>query len=211
MNKFFTPDERNIIIFIVVFLVIGLIVLNVKNISSVLDADSTSMVQDSIKKVVEKSREPMMININIADIETLAELPGIGPAKAQAMFEYRTQQESLSSLIELVNIKGIGKKTLAKLLPYLEMIGDSAEVYAFVAENTPTKDTALTSEVTEKINVNSASIKQLQNLSGIGQKKAQAIIDYRNEHGSFQTIEEIMSVKGIGQGIFDKIKNRIEV
>jgi len=150
MNKFFTPDERNIIIFIVVFLVIGLIVLNVKNISSVLDADSTSMVQDSIKKVVEKSREPMMININIADIETLAELPGIGPAKAQAMFEYRTQQESLSSLIELVNIKGIGKKTLAKLLPYLEMIGDSAEVYAFVAENTPTKDTALTSEVTEK-------------------------------------------------------------
>jgi len=211
MNKFFTPDERNIIIFIVVFLVIGLIVLNVKNISSVLDADSTSTVQDSIKKVVEKSREPMMININIADIETLAELPGIGPAKAQAMFEYRTQQESLSSLIELVNIKGIGKKTLAKLLPYLEMIGDSAEVYAFVAENTPTKDTALTSEVTEKINVNSASIKQLQNLSGIGQKKAQAIIDYRNEHGSFQTIEEIMSVKGIGQGIFDKIKNRIEV
>jgi len=211
MNKFFTPDERNIIIFIVVFLVIGLIVLNVKNISSILDADSTSTVQDSIKKVVEKSREPMMININIADIETLAELPGIGPAKAQAMFEYRTQQESLSSLIELVNIKGIGKKTLAKLLPYLEMIGDSAEVYAFVAENTPTKDTALTSEVTEKINVNSASIKQLQNLSGIGQKKAQAIIDYRNEHGSFQTIEEIMSVKGIGQGIFDKIKNRIEV
>ena len=211
MNKFFTPDERNIIIFIVVFLVIGLIVLNVKNISSVLDADSTSMVQDSIKKVVEKSREPMMININIADIETLAELPGIGPAKAQAMFEYRTQQESLSSLIELVNIKGIGKKTLAKLLPYLEMIGDSAEVYAFVAENTPTKDTALTSEVTEKINVNSASIKQLQNLSGIGQKKAQAIIDYRNENGSFENIEEIMKVKGIGENIYQKIKGKIKV
>ncbi|MDP8226757.1 MAG: helix-hairpin-helix domain-containing protein, partial [Candidatus Celaenobacter polaris] len=103
MNKYLTPDERNIIIFIVVFLVIGLVVLNVKNISSVLDADSTSTVQDSIKKVVEKSHEPMMININAADIETLAELPGIGPAKAQAIFEYRTQQESLSSLIEMTN------------------------------------------------------------------------------------------------------------
>jgi len=211
MNKYLTPDERNIIIFIVVFLVIGLVVLNVKNISSVLDADSTSTVQDSIKKVVEKSHEPMMININAADIETLAELPGIGPAKAQAIFEYRTQQESLSSLIEMTNIKGIGKKTLAKLLPYLEMIGDSAEVYAFVAEESPTTDTLLTAGVTEKININSASIEQLQNLKGIGQKKAQAIIDYRNEQGSFETIEEIMNVKGIGQGIFDKIKNSIEV
>ena len=211
MNKYFTPDERNIIIFIVVFLVIGLIVLNVKNISSILDADSTSTIQDSIKKVVEKSHEPMSINVNIADIETLAELPGIGPAKAQAIFEYRTQQESLSSLIELTNIKGIGKKTLAKLLPYLEMIGDSAEVYAFVAEETQAKDTVLTSEVTEKININSASFDQLQSLNGIGQKKAQAIIDYRNEHGSFETIEEIMNVKGIGQGIFDKVKNSIEV
>ncbi|TSA27285.1 hypothetical protein D4R71_02380 [bacterium] len=211
MNKYLTPDERNIIIFIVVFLVIGLVVLNVKNISSVLDADSTSTVQDSIKKVVEKSHEPMMININAADIETLAELPGIGPAKAQAIFEYRTQQESLSSLIEMTNIKGIGKKTLAKLLPYLEMIGDSAEVYAFVAEESPTTDTLLTAGVTEKININSASIEQLQNLSGIGEKKAQAIIDYRNEQGSFETIEEIMNVKGIGQGIFDKIKNSIEV
>lgn len=210
-NKYFTPDERNIIIFIVVFLVIGLIVLNVKNISSVLDADSTSTVQDSIKKVVEKSREPMMININIADIETLAELPGIGPAKAQAIFEYRIQQESLSSLIELVNIKGIGKKTLAKLLPHLEMIGDSAEVYAFVAEETPTSDITLTTGMTEKININSASFDQLQSLKWIGQKKAQAIIDYRNENGSFETIGEIMNVKGIGQGIFDKIKNSIEV
>jgi len=88
------------------------------------------------------------------------------------MFEYRTQQESLSSLIELVNIKGIGKKTLAKLLPYLEMIGDSAEVYAFVAEETSTSDTPLTTGTTEKININSASVKQLQNLSGIGQEKS---------------------------------------
>ncbi|HHE40263.1 MAG TPA: hypothetical protein ENL10_02030, partial [Candidatus Cloacimonetes bacterium] len=187
MNKFFTPDERNIIIFIVVFLVIGLVVLNVKSISSILDADSTSTVQDSIKKVVEKSHKPMMININAADIETLAELPGIGPAKAQAIYDYKTEQGTLSSLIELMNIKGIGKKTLAKLLPYLEMIGDSVEVYAFVAEYIQNKDSSISANPNEKININSASVEQLQNLSGIGEKKAQAIIDYRNEHGSFET------------------------
>jgi len=211
MNKFFTPDERNIIIFIVVFLVIGLVVLNVKSISSILDADSTSTVQDSIKKVVEKSHKPMMININAADIETLAELPGIGPAKAQAIYDYKTEQGTLSSLIELMNIKGIGKKTLAKLLPYLEMIGDSVEVYAFVEAETSKQSNEVTEDIAGKINLNTASISQLMNLKGIGEKKAQAIIDYRNEHGSFETIEEIMNVKGIGQGIFDKIKNRIEV
>ena len=211
MNKYLTPDERNIIIFIVVFLVIGLVVLNVKNISSVLDADSTSTVQDSIKKVVEKSREPMMININAADIETLAELPGIGPAKAQAIFEYRTQQESLSSLIELVNIKGIGIKTLAKLLPFLDMIGDSAEVYAFVVEETPTSDTTLTTGVTEKININSAPKSNLMSLTGVGEGKANAIIEYRQTNGPFKSIEEIKNVKGIGESIYQKIKGKIKV
>ncbi len=204
MNKYFTPDERNIIIFIVVFLVIGLVVLNVKNISSVLDADSTSTVQDSIKKVVEKSHEPMSININIADIETLAELPGIGPAKAQAIFEYRTQQESLASLIELVNIKGIGKKTLAKLLPYLEMIGDSAEVKAFLTVEK-------SKQILGKININSASKSHLMSLTGIGEGKANAIIEYRKTNGSFKYIEEIKNVKGIGESIYHKIKGKIKV
>ncbi len=204
MNKYFTPDERNIIIFIVVFLVIGLVVLNVKNISSVLDADSTSTVQDSIKKVVEKSHEPMSININIADIETLAELPGIGPAKAQAIFEYRTRQESLSSLIELVNIKGIGKKTLAKLLPFLEMIGDSAEIQAFLTVEE-------SKQILGKININSAPKSHLMSLTGVGEGKANAIIEYRQTNGPFKSIEEIKNVKGIGESIYQKIKGKIKV
>lgn len=211
MNKYFTPDERNIIIFIVAFLVVGLVVMNVRNISSILEADSTLTVQDSIKKVVDKSHEPMMININDADIETLAELPGIGPAKAQAIYDYKTEQGTLSTLCELTNIKGIGKKTLAKLLPYLEMIGDSAEVYAYVAEETQTSFSEESLKDGQKLNINIATVEQLQTLKGIGKTKAQAIIDYRNEYGSFQTIEDIMNVKGIGQGTFDTIKNDIEV
>ncbi len=152
-----------------------------------------------------------MININAADIETLAELPGIGPAKAQAIFEYRTQQESLSSLIELVNIKGIGIKTLAKLLPFLDMIGDSAEVYAFVVEETPTSDTTLTTGVTEKININSAPKSNLMSLTGVGEGKANAIIEYRQTNGPFKSIEEIKNVKGIGESIYQKIKGKIKV
>ncbi|MGI6224983.1 MAG: helix-hairpin-helix domain-containing protein [Peptococcales bacterium] len=64
---------------------------------------------------------------------------------------------------------------------------------------------------TGKININTATLDQLDTLSGIGPSKAQAIIDYRNSQGRFKSIEELMNVKGIGQATFDKIKNKITI
>ena len=59
------------------------------------------------------------------------------------------------------------------------------------------------------ININTATRDELMELDGIGEKKAQAIIDYRNEYGPFTDIEEITAGEGIGSGIFDKIKDDI--
>ena len=57
------------------------------------------------------------------------------------------------------------------------------------------------------VNINIASAEELSNnLTGVGQKKAEAIIAYRKEFGDFKTLDEIMEVKGIGEGIFKKIK-----
>jgi competence protein ComEA len=63
----------------------------------------------------------------------------------------------------------------------------------------------------EKININSASVKELQTLPQIGAVVAQRIVDYRKEHGKFSKIEEIMKVKGIGEKMFLKIKPLISV
>lgn len=60
----------------------------------------------------------------------------------------------------------------------------------------------------EKISLNSASLEQLMTLNGIGQSKAEAIIEYR-KNASFQSIDEIMNVKGIGEKIFEKNKDRL--
>ena len=49
-----------------------------------------------------------------------------------------------------------------------------------------------------KVRLNSASIVELQQLKGVGQKKAQTIIEYRQQHGPFKSIDEIQNVKGIG-------------
>lgn len=62
-----------------------------------------------------------------------------------------------------------------------------------------------------KININVADVAELTLLPGIGEKKAQAIIDYREEYGSYQTIEDLMNVSGIGQKTFDKLSSMISV
>lgn len=62
-----------------------------------------------------------------------------------------------------------------------------------------------------KININTADETALQTLDGIGETKAKAIIEYRNKNGNFKTIEDIKNVSGIGDSIYEKIKDNITV
>ncbi|WP_445116526.1 ComEA family DNA-binding protein [Acinetobacter sp. WZC-1] len=63
----------------------------------------------------------------------------------------------------------------------------------------------------QKISLNSADVMQLQQLSGVGAKKAQAIIEHRNQHGKFKSIDELKHVKGIGPGLFEKNKAQLSL
>jgi comEA protein len=63
----------------------------------------------------------------------------------------------------------------------------------------------------EKVNLNSATVEQLQTLPGIGPATAKSIIDHRTKVGKFSRIEEIINVKGIGEKKFQKIKDRLVV
>ncbi len=61
------------------------------------------------------------------------------------------------------------------------------------------------------VNLNTADAETLKTLSGIGDSKAQAILAYREEHGGFSSIEEIMQVPGIKESTFSMIKDKIAV
>ncbi len=66
-------------------------------------------------------------------------------------------------------------------------------------------------EMMQKVKLNQATVEELSSIKGIGGKKAQAIIDYRSEHGDFKAVEELINVKGIGQGTLKKIQPYIEI
>ncbi|MGC6767629.1 helix-hairpin-helix domain-containing protein [Enterococcus sp. LJL51] len=62
-----------------------------------------------------------------------------------------------------------------------------------------------------KVNLNTASEQELMTLSGIGQKKAQEIINYREAHGKFKSINELTNITGIGEKTIEKLKDDIFV
>ena len=72
-------------------------------------------------------------------------------------------------------------------------------------------DTGLSDASDIKININTASEAELCNIPGIGATRAAAIVAYRQEKGSFSSIEDIMNVSGIKEGTYEKIKNSIKV
>ena len=62
-----------------------------------------------------------------------------------------------------------------------------------------------------KVNINTADVKELMTLSGVGHKVAERIVAYRDAHGPFKKAEEVRKVEGIGQGLWERNRQRIVI
>lgn len=84
---------------------------------------------------------------------------------------------------------------------------------AKTTENTATKtETVQNVVVANSLNINTATAEQIQKgLVGIGAKKAEAIVQYREKHGNFTAIEQLLEVQGIGKATLEKNKARISL
>ena len=68
-----------------------------------------------------------------------------------------------------------------------------------------------TAFVHAEVNINTATIQQLMELDNIGSVKAAAIVEYRNEHGHFRNVDDLLKVNGVGLAILEANRNKITV
>lgn len=100
----------------------------------------------------------------------------------------------------------------AEVTDGLKLIVPTREEYDRVAELArPAAGDPAAADQDLRVNLNTATKEQLMGLSGIGEAKAEAILRYRDEKGTFRRIEDIMNIPGIKQAAFDKIKDGIVV
>lgn len=134
-------------------------------------------------------RKQIIIDINAADSASIESLPGIGPTLTRRIIAYRLK---LGGFFEKEQLK--------------EVWGLPDSVYQKIKESV-----IVSQEVTQKININTASYEQLKVHPYIGYKIAGAIINFRNQHGSFKSLEDIQKIILISDDIFNKIKHYLVV
>ena len=80
-----------------------------------------------------------------------------------------------------------------------------------IGEDSKTNQKSPSSSKQGIVNVNTATLEELQTLKGIGKKKAEAILQYRKEHGAFHSKEDLLQVKGIGKKALEAIESQVSV
>ena len=208
LRNFLTPDEQKILLFLGLTILCGCFL----DYFGWNPLQATPADLDSLKQVVQEDK-PLQLDIRIATFEELLCLSGIGEKRAKDIIAYR-EANPFTSVNQIMNIKGIGAKTYANILPNLLAFGDTTNFKLAPAPSSTSKiknKAPSKTEDTSIVNINTANLKELCTLSGIGEVKAQAIIAWREENGSFATIEDLMKVKGIGTKTLEKNKARLTV
>ncbi len=90
---------------------------------------------------------------------------------------------------------------------YVPLTGEKNTVMQDVESNAPVAGQS----VSNRVNINTADLKSLMTLSGVGESRAKSIIAYREDVGKFCRTEDIMNVTGIKEGLYEKIKDQITV
>ena len=88
------------------------------------------------------------------------------------------------------------------------MAPEPVEAAGCVITTSRAAEEPVTPEPTPPVDVNTADVDELDTLYGIGPALAQRIIDYREEHGPFNSLEELLEVKGIGEATLEKFRDR---
>jgi len=238
LDSILTADEQKILGFLSVTLIVGML-LYYSGFSAVYakrnETDKTTLKQATQQDSI------IRIDIRTADKDELILLPGIGEKRAQDIIAYRQskQFESTEELLNIKGIgaktflkmqpmlmqfgtKGAGVLSKDKLSVFQTAETTSGDTSAEQGKQgldgttPPLKKEQTTVKTTQQdtpsiIRLNSASKLDLMSLNGIGEKKADAILEYRKQIGKFTSVEQLLDVKGIGVKTLEKNRHRLSL
>jgi len=125
---------------------------------------------------------------------------GIGKKTAEAILNWRGQVGTIERMGQLDAVKGVGTATIRNLICYF---------YAEKEGPLPC-EVAIIQHGVGPVNLNTATLKELDTLPGIGKKKAEAILRDRKETGFFRSVDELRRIKGFGKGMIAKLEGLVE-
>ncbi|EMC2389478.1 helix-hairpin-helix domain-containing protein [Enterococcus faecalis] len=151
-----------------------------------------------------KERAETMIYV---DIKGAVKVPGIYQLKnQQRIWDALALAGGVSEEADTAQVN-YAQKVKDQMIIYVPKKGESvAQSLETLQESAPAQQNQ-----EEKINVNTATEAELQTISGIGAKKAQEIIRFRDEQGPFKTVEELKNVPGIGEKTVERLKDMLTV
>lgn len=134
--------------------------------------------------------------------------PKITECKEQSIID---ENKSLNNASNETTTKIITETTTKKTTSKLVTPKESITKKTTTTKTPTTTKTTTTKQIVFPININTCTYEDLLNIKGLGEKKAEKIIQYRNEFGLYKSIEEIKNINGIGNTLFDAIKEYITV
>ncbi|MCH5325336.1 MAG: ComEA family DNA-binding protein [Eubacterium sp.] len=141
--------------------------------------------------------EVSRVDINTAPLKELANIDGVGRSRAQDIIRYREEHGGFTELEELKNLPSFDDAAYEKVKDNL-CIGRADTV----TETLPESD---------RVNLNTANIRQLMTVPAITQKIAESIIEYRETYGDFISVRELLEIDGIGEITYRKIEGYVTV
>lgn len=181
------------------------------------DVDSALAVAESLYTERARRSVPLgaeeRVDVNEADERELDRLPGVGPALARAIVEDRERNGPFNSLGDLERVAGLGSSKVARLEPHVALPAGATAGGARGARGArnarDASGTAVT-VATKRLDLNRASATELQALPGIGPARAEAIVRWREEHGRFRRVEDLLQVPGVGSATLERLRPLIQ-